>query len=216
MYYSPPPYYTVVSIDSVQNSSRATVVDNRYIYPYILPFQFDGTYETLVTYPNDKTEKLTTYRQYSLSIAKTDDSFSMPDDWVNILASNTVYAFTANTIGDYTLTDKDHSTLKDPFYYALVNVSYPYSLSGTSPTQPCYYRIPSSNLNGIIPPSTNLDFSDNIHFLYSFGDFLTNTLTDISDLLGFSIGGSSFLLLIAGGGFLVYMAWVVIKFIIPS
>lgn len=68
-------------------------------------------------------------------------------------------------------------------------------------------------LNNILPNPV----PDNpIMFLYTVGQQLVGASTFFTDVLTFNIGGVSLFTILFGGGFLVYVGWVVVKWLIPT
>lgn len=57
--------------------------------------------------------------------------------------------------------------------------------------------------------------SDDIYFLYNIGQMLVSKLIPISDILQFKIGNQNLITLLFGGGFIVYVSWIIIKWFIP-
>lgn len=78
-----------------------------------------------------------------------------------------------------------------------------------------YFRscLPDDFLSNILPNSV----PDNpILFLYTVGKQLVGGSTFFMDVLTFNIGGVSLFTVIFGGGFLVYVGWVIVKWFIPT
>lgn len=68
-------------------------------------------------------------------------------------------------------------------------------------------------LNNILPNPV----PDNpILFLYTVGKQLVDGSTFFMDVLTFNIGGVSLFTIVFGGGFLVYVGWVIVKWFIPT
>lgn len=78
-----------------------------------------------------------------------------------------------------------------------------------------YFRTCLSDdfLNNILPNPV----PDNpILFLYTVGQQLVGASTFFTDVLTFNIGGVSLFTILFGGGFLVYVGWVIVKWLIPT
>lgn len=98
---------------------------------------------------------------------------------------------------------------------------YYFDLAGSSAG---YYPVASKEHIGCcitIPPeefvlSIPLDFSSPLAFLYTFGEFLSENVISVGDLFTFTIGGHSFFEVLFSTGFIVYMGWTILKWVIPA
>lgn len=94
-------------------------------------------------------------------------------------------------------------------YYNIFSTAIGYFISYLpSEFIPTNYVAPSS----LIAP---FDTSSSLSFLYTFGEFLSNTASDFEDILNLQVGSTNLWVLLFGSGFLIYAGWVIIKFVIP-
>lgn len=71
-----------------------------------------------------------------------------------------------------------------------------------------------------VPPevfgSTDINYGSDINFLYNLGKTIVNNVSSFEDIINFDIGGHSFFSLLFTSGFLIYAAWAVTKWILPT
>lgn len=140
---------------------------------------------------------------FSLSTVTVQDSYwrekiypLLPEDFKNQVPATTTYhlLYSAQLINEYS----------DNLIYGCVYIQY----VGTGD----YIRLDNYLGLDIAPETPN--YNDDIFFLYDLGQkILSNNL--IEQLLNFDINGSTFFDLLFGGGFIVFVGWCIIKWVIP-
>ncbi len=65
------------------------------------------------------------------------------------------------------------------------------------------------------PSHSDLDSSDTLYWLYSFGYELFNQSSVFADILNYRIGDVSLIGLLLANGFMIYMGWTIVKWFIP-
>ncbi|MBD5585737.1 MAG: hypothetical protein HDQ88_11695 [Clostridia bacterium] len=186
-------------------------------YPTYLPLFCNGTYEvqTIGYDMHEYYKKI--YRAYDYLIAQTNDKFVNP--YSSICINDTVYAFKLVRVRDQT----PPASWYEEFgvcYYVQTRSNYKdidpdYSFSYANGT---FMRLPSSALTGIVGNPFNSITpigGEGVHFLYSLGQNLVNFAVDVQDILTYDIAGTNLVTVLFGGGFMLYVAWVVVKWVIP-
>lgn len=85
---------------------------------------------------------------------------------------------------------------------------------------PIYYKLTKSDIPSNIenPFGSDIFFDfegDDIYWLYNLGSSLVSSSSFVGSLLNFKIGNYNLLGLLFGGGFIVYVGWVIVKWVIP-
>lgn len=186
-------------------------------YPTYLPLFCNGTYK-VVTLGYDLPSFLqSVYRSYEFTVAKTNSNFVNP--YSSICVNDTVYAFKITQLKGQTV----HNWWVEKYgvcYYVQTRDDYKDIDSNYvfSYAQGTFMRLPSDSLSGIVGnpfqdllPVTGSD----VYFLYNLGHNLVSVSSSVYDILTYDIGGTSLATILFGGGFLLYVSWVVVKWVIP-
>lgn len=98
-------------------------------------------------------------------------------------------------------------------YYVITDYTNDFGL-------PYYYKLTKSDIPTDIknPYTGGITISlegDDIYWLYNFGSSLVSSSSFLGSLLNFNIGSYNLLGLLFGSGFIVYLGWVVVKWVVP-
>ena len=135
--------------------------------------------------------------------------------------ANAIPQCVGNAIFAFILKSYDNQVFKQSEVLDSIGVCYYVITDSTNELGfPIYYKLTPSDIpSDIKNPFTGgiyIDLSgDDIYWLYNFGSSLVSSSSFIGSLLNFNIGGYNLLGLLFGSGFIVYIGWVVVKWIIP-
>lgn len=132
--------------------------------------------------------------------------------------------YVGNRIFAIVLTVYDNEMLKRSEVLETIGVCYYVVTDSTTDFGfPIYLKLTKSDLPSDInnPFNSNGGFlldleGDDIYWLYNLGSSLVNSSSFIGSLLNFKIGNYNLLGLLFGSGFMIYVGWVVVKWIIPT
>lgn len=129
------------------------------------------------------------------------------------LVGNRLFAFILRAIDGTYYKESEILSTVGVCYYVISDITNDFGF-------PYYYKITKSDIPPDIknPYTGGVDFNlegDDIYLLYNFGSSLVNSSSFLGSLLNYKIGGYNLLGLLFGGGFLVYVGWSVVKWVIP-
>ncbi len=107
------------------------------------------------------------------------------------------------------VTDSDGEYLVNEFsYYSLYRITF------TGGAASGVYERVGNYILEEPPQMPSLEDDTGVFWLYNFGAKVFNAGYELDNILGFGIGNYNFFYILLSGGFLVYMGWCVIKFIL--
>lgn len=172
-------------------------------YPRYLNFFPNGDYETVDG---------TFYYTFDFRVAGGDNKLPSGGTVAGMfpeLVGTTIYAFLIRSRGDVGYSMQEILEGIGVCYYVLR------PLSSSDIGQ--YIRLTQSDIPmGIVNPfSESMSFGEDVFFLYDFGRLLTFNAVDFTSLLNYGIKDFNLFSFLFTSGFLIYMGWVVLKFVIP-
>ena len=176
-------------------------------YPSTLPMLYNKSYTN--AFVNN------VYLAFDMRV--TDSYISSDSHWVTELrAEPRIYAFLIRQFGSDRITENDALSIVGVCYYVLTPLNV--NGGGDGGIDGTYLRIAKADIpTDIVNPfAGNLNVKgEDIFWLYNLGEALTFRAVSFSDILNFEIGGYNLLSLLFSTGFLVYMGWAIVKWVIP-
>lgn len=202
---------TKTELNSIYPGAFEFTSDNS--FPVLYHFEFNG-----VRYQNNSSLRLLQSR----NITETEYNLlpsTIDKDYI-VTSSSAPYG----TVFTYNFVYVDAYQVESSSNFFVYNGTYDSDDSSYLFGQATYIHMDYSGASGSSRPQNRLtrvantffvDNSQPLNFLYDFGTKVVSSSETVYDVLNYQIGGYSLLSLLFGSGFLVFLGWVVVKWVIP-